>query len=285
MRRAIHSAASVGLALAIAWHAGCGELRAQDDLGPQLDAETLLEPPPDEEMIVPPLGGEPMWEEPPSIESEGSFFEPAGQATEEALCGPPAWGEPLQRSSWLHRPYSISGFAGALLMDDPLRGQVSAGTGFVPGFRLGFDPDAYWGLEARFAFSKIALEYLPTSQRQQGDLNYFSAEASWLWYPLGDTKWRPYLSLGLGLTDVDFYETATLHNAQTLFSLPFGLGMKYRLGNRAALRFEILDSVAFGNGSELDDMHNISITGGLEWRIGSLSKPSYWPWNPGRTWW
>jgi len=50
-----------------------------------------------------------------------------------------------------------------------------------------------------------------------------------------------------------------------------------------ALRFEVCDNVSFG-AAGLSTMHNVSIVGAAEIRLGG-SRRSYWPWTPGRASW
>jgi hypothetical protein len=69
-----------------------------------------------------------------------------------------------------------------------------------------------------------------------------------------------------------------------LFSVPFGIGFKYRIDQRLAIRFDLQDNYAFAGGNDVDAMNNISIVGGMELRFGGRRK-NYWPWDPSRTWW
>jgi hypothetical protein len=87
----------------------------------------------------------------------------------------------------------------------------------------------------------------------------------------------------MGLSDVDFVDNQNRRIHETVFQLPFGLGVKYRWNSRIAFRAELLDNVSFAGG-DVDVMHNVSVTAGLEYRFGGRSKKTYWPWNPSRTW-
>ena len=68
-------------------------------------------------------------------------------------------------------------------------------------------------------------------------------------------------------------------NAHGLFTIPFGMGLKYQLREYLVARVEVLDNWAMA-GRTLDTMHNVSGTVGLEFRFGGRRK-SYWPWYPG----
>jgi len=192
-------------------------------------------------------------------------------------------GGPLERESWLNRPLSIGWFGGAIFSEDPAPG-IGGGTDFLTGARVGWDFDHYWGCDIRLAASSIGLQDQQFGQPlSNGDL--FLCDVNWLYYPWGDAQWRPYLLLGFGVADYDVTPPNNgprLH--ETMFALPFGMGLKYRVDQRMAFRFELLDNVSTGSGG-LRDMHNVSLTGGVEFRLGGGSRQSYWPWDPSRGWW
>lgn len=231
---------------------------------------------------------EPDWIEGDSLGQEEFLpYDHAGQGGEREMpiefFGGGGDGKPPQRESWLYRPFSASVFLGGMLVDDPLPGQVNAGTGFFTGFRFGWDFSRAWGVESRFGFSKTGTED-PNNVLQLGDEKIFLFDINWLWYPTGDTRWRPYLSAGLGMADINLMSDQTTQLHETLFGVPLGGGLKYRVGNRLAFRVELLDNIAFGAGNRLSDMHNVSISAGFEWRLGGARR-AYWPWNPSRNWW
>ncbi len=193
-------------------------------------------------------------------------------------------GHPLSRESWLTRPYHVDAFIGGLFADDPLDGQAEAGTGFVGGGRLGWDWHTFWVLDTRLFTSSVALED-PTGSTLPEDMRVYTWDLNLLYFPLGDAQWRPYVSAGLGFYDVEFARSLTEGFHETLFSIPWGFGCKYRVDSRLALRVDLIDNVAFGDDSRLETMHNWSLTGGFEWHFGGGPKASYFPWNPSRNWW
>jgi hypothetical protein len=81
----------------------------------------------------------------------------------------------------------------------------------------------------------------------------------------------------------DFSDRLGTRWDDTVFGLPFGLGVKYRHSDRMAFRLEVADNVAFP-GAAMETMHVLSVTGGAEIRFGG-SRRAYWPWNPGRHYW
>jgi opacity protein-like surface antigen len=214
-------------------------------------------------------------------------------------------GQPLLRESWQYRPFSIGWFMGAMqggtLVDD----WTGAKAGYFGGYRLGWDCDYYWGCEFRAGFAslpewdstraKIAQVQAdnlaglapddPWRQRydrgRDVDVNLW--DASLLYYPWGDSTWRPYALVGLGAARVAFQDRLAVDYDKTLFAMPMGLGLKYRCNDRVALRLECLDNIFFGAG-DLQTNHNVSVNAGVEIRFGGPRK-AYWPYNPGRHYW
>jgi hypothetical protein len=191
--------------------------------------------------------------------------------------------QPLRTESWLNRPLSASGFAGGLWGDDVIAGQVDSQSGFFAGFRFGWDFDHRWAVETRFGFTELNLQD-PLGGSQLDTADIFLWDASLLYYPWGQTRWRPYFIVGSGFADIDFVNDAGSRVKDTVLGLPFGGGLKVRLNRRMALRFEFLDNVAFGSAHGMGTMHHISLTGGIELRFGGR-RTSYWPWSPDRNWW
>lgn len=193
-------------------------------------------------------------------------------------------GVPLEQESWRNRPLSIGGFFGGLWPDHLLANRVTSGTGFLAGWRFGWDFADTCGVESRFGFTKFALQY-PHDPLLVHDADIFMWDGSFLWYPWGNNQWRPFLTVGLGLTDIQWYNDLDQEDHDTLFMMPFGLGLKYRWDSRLAFRVEFLDNLAFGSGSGLNNLNNLSLTAGFELRLGGATRRSYWPWNPSRQWW
>ncbi len=193
-------------------------------------------------------------------------------------------GHPLDRESWRNRPLSIGLFAGSLAVNDLIKNEIEAGTGFFGGVRFGWDYSHFAGLETRFAGTKVALGY-PQTPTIVGDADFLLWDASWLWYPWGDTQWRPFFTIGLGLADMKFINGDGFRDHDTVFGMPIGIGVKYRWDARIAFRFDIMDNVAFSAGNGLDDLNNFSFTGGLELHFGGATRRSYWPWNPSKDLW
>jgi hypothetical protein len=192
--------------------------------------------------------------------------------------------QPMLRESWQFRPFNISVFEGALFATPPIRPEFHSGVGFFTGFRVGWDFSTHFGGETRFGFSKI---YLFDSARtaEVGYQKLFYFDSNLLIYPWGDTRWRPFFSIGGGLADVLIVSNTagTLHPGA--FNLPFGGGIKYRYGSRVAFRADIRDNLTISGGGGMRTLNNLEVLGGIEFHFGGGERRSYWPWNPSRHWW
>lgn len=242
-----------------------------------------------QEGAEPPLGTQAGWDAsaPPTPPPLLRFF----QLPEERFRGIP---EPLVRQSWGCRPFSLGaifGFIeGGALIDD----WVYQDNGVIGGFRVGWDHQNYWGLEMRFAWASLdtyngwraeqAAGYPNAQAIYPGGTNdMFFWDTNLLWYPTGDTRWRPYLAAGMGLATVDFADALGTEWSDTMFALPLSVGLKYRCTDRIALRLEATENLVFGS-RPIGFFEDLSVTGGVEWRFGG-SRRAYWPWNPGRHYW
>ena len=102
-------------------------------------------------------------------------------------------------------------------------------------------------------------------------------DASVLYYPWGDARWRPFATLGFGVVGFHFQDRSGQGFDQTIVHLPIGLGLKYKWQPIFAFRLDLKDNLAFGT-SRLDTMHNWSLTCGVELRWGGDSSKRYFPW-------
>lgn len=191
-------------------------------------------------------------------------------------------GLPLEGSSWMNRPYHIDWFSGPLLGDDLVDNQVAQDNELFGGLRVGIDIDYYWGLEARFGWANPNVQFTePQPVADNG--SYFVSDVDLVYYPWGDSKVRPYMLLGAGLARIDFVDSANVNFNTTLFTMPFGGGIQFRQTPSLIWRFEVLDNLSYG-ADGVDTMHNVSLTAGMEIRLGARPK-SYWPWRSGRHFW
>lgn len=190
-------------------------------------------------------------------------------------------GVPLLRESWNYRPWHIDWFAGVMWGDTITKYQVERGGGAIGGFRLGQDWGNYLGWEMRFAFASLDMNNLGAANYLD-DTEDFYWDNSVMYYPLGDSLWRPYFSLGLGLARFQFYNTQGARTDESSFSLPLGMGLKYRYSSWLAFRLDFTDNASFAGG--LPWMNSYSLTAGMEFHFGGRRR-SYQAWNPGKHGW
>lgn len=186
------------------------------------------------------------------------------------------FGEPLTGTSWCNRPFHAGWLFGGLFGDDLTSGETQQRQDIVGGYRLGWDFDHYWGTEARLAFSNVDL-FDASDPTASGNVKNQYVDINLLYYPWGDSRWRPFASAGLGWSNFEF----TPSNGQTidkaLFTLPLALGAKYFFKNWMALRLTATDNWAFGQG-QLNTMHNVMLTADVEVHFGGR-RPSYFPYS------
>ncbi|HEX5443804.1 MAG TPA: hypothetical protein VFW87_08250 [Pirellulales bacterium] len=203
------------------------------------------------------------------------------------LSGPalPAVRQPMLRESWLYRPFNLSIFEGALFASPPIGPQINTTVAYFTGFRLGWDYATHFGGETRFAFSKVFLLDSQTRSTEVGYQRLFYFDTNVLVYPWGDTRFRPFFSLGGGLADILVVSNNGLRLHPGAFNLPFGAGIKYRHGTRLAFRADIRDNLTFSGSGGMRTLNNIEVVGGVEFHFGGGDRRTYWPWNPSRHWW
>jgi hypothetical protein len=112
--------------------------------------------------------------------------------------------------------------------------------------------------------------------------NYF-ADVSLAFYPLGDARWRPYLSAGVGFQTVRFNNDLGHRISEATFAVPLGIGVKYFYGPWFSLRFDLVDNISFGN-DRINTMNNISLMAGVECRFGGR-RQTYFPWHNNTAHW
>jgi hypothetical protein len=185
--------------------------------------------------------------------------------------------EPLVGASWENEPYHIDWFLGAIRGTEIVENRIDQNVGVIGGFRLGWDFNCSWGLETRLGFS--SLEDQPEIAPLYGSADKVVLwDTSLLYYPWGDSRLRPYWSLGLGLSEFRFSDEFGNPIRRNLMAMPFGIGVKYRWHDWVTLRADVTDNLAFGS-SGLETMNNVSFTTGMEFHFGGCHK-NYWPWEP-----
>lgn len=191
-------------------------------------------------------------------------------------------GGPLRGTSWLNRPYSVGLDFGGLIMTGNPAVNVTPGNDFMAAIHGGWDWDHYWGGQLRVAWSTPRIDNTAIAGDDHSD-NLFITDVSVVHYPWGDSRFRPYVRLGMGLTDLEFTNTAGNRQHELLYTIPMAIGVKYQFRRWMAWRAEFANNLALGqNGS--GTLNNLSLTIGFERRFGG--RPSgYWAWQPrGHSW-
>ncbi len=191
------------------------------------------------------------------------------------------WGEPLVGTSWRNRPWYIGGFIGGIFNGDLIAGHVEQNNTALGGARLGFDFDHYWGIEGRFGYANPFITQ-PDGTPLGVSRNYL-ADVELLYYPWGDSHWRPYITAGLGQATFRFTDDQNRVVHESLLSLPLGVGLKYFYSPWFTLRFDLVENFAFGSHT-LDNQANLSLMAGVEYRFGGR-RPSYFPWHGNTAGW
>jgi len=214
-------------------------------------------------------------------------------------------GCPLVGESWLTHPFSAGWFMGAMTGGPLQNDWIGLKTGYTGGYRLGWDSDYYWGLETRLTLAAVPVYDTARAVQAQWDADTaagltddnprrrrFDAgrsadllhwDVSLLYYPWGDSTWRPYLAAGLGFSELEAIDRLSRRIDETMFALPVAVGLKWRADERMVLRVEVADLMSFPGG-EFRTRHNLTYTAGVEVRFGGKRR-AYWPWNPGRHYW
>jgi hypothetical protein len=174
-------------------------------------------------------------------------------------------GGPLASGGWRTQPFSISGFAGATNGGPIIRGHVDQLPSAYAGANFGWDYDHFWGIEKRLGFGALNL-ITPQHQRLDPGLSV-TGEYRVMYYPLGDTRWRPFITLGLGWSDFYFIDDFHHRHINTLFLFPYGVGLKYLWNDRWALRIDLIDELTLSS-SQTSTFHYVALTAGLEFRYG-----------------
>lgn len=191
-------------------------------------------------------------------------------------------GVPLTGTSWLNRPYYVGGDIGTAWLTRPINTDLTNDIDMFGGVFAGYDWDYYWGTE--FAVNRATPEIINETRRdaKRGD-RLMEESLSLMYYPWGDSLFRPYWRFGIGATEIDYPTDRGHRRDEMLWTFPIGVGIKYPFRRWLAARAEFADQLALGNDG-VATQHDLTLTFGLEWRFG-VHPRSYWPWNPSRHIW
>ena len=176
------------------------------------------------------------------------------------------FGLPLEGRGWRSQPFSISAFAGATDGGPMIVGHVDQRPSAYAGVNLGWDYDHYWGIEKRLGFGALNLTNGRHEPIAETGLSV-TGEYRLMYYPLGDARWRPFVTAGVGWSDFYFEDDRGAKRLDTVGMIPFGLGLKFFWSERLAVRIDLVDEMTFGD-SGLSNFQYVALTAGLEFRYG-----------------
>jgi hypothetical protein len=187
-------------------------------------------------------------------------------------------GVPLEGTSWRNRPWHVGFLLGFVDGGEVANGTVLQDSGLLWGIRFGNDFDHYWGWELRAATAQVDLNRNDTGAplAQDGRNTYY--DVNLLYYPLGDTRWRPYFSLGLGASTQGFADLQGNSYDETTACIPFAMGIKYFVRPGTSIRADFTNNFSLGT-SNAPGSDNISLSIGLDLHFGGRRKV-YYPWDP-----
>lgn len=127
-------------------------------------------------------------------------------------------GESFMGTSWRSRLFYAESFAGTMIGDDAIKAAIGQRSGYFTGARLGLDYDDYWRVESRIgiAWMKFFDKSNPWIDVGTGDNLVWNL--SLLYYPLGDLRWRPFLLLGTGISQLNTFAVNSRGNSATIFT-------------------------------------------------------------------
>lgn len=169
-------------------------------------------------------------------------------------------GDLVEDTYFLRRPWH-AGFLVGTMNGDNLTGEVDQATDWFDGLRIGNDFSPHWGWEVRTAFFSPDLTY--ADGLQQGMAKDWFVDLNVLNYPWGDTRLRPFWSIGLGGALVKFTNEDSLEIRDWLVDLPLSIGCKYHWKPWLVVRGELTDTILFGN-ENIDTQNNLSLSVGAE---------------------
>lgn len=185
-------------------------------------------------------------------------------------------GDPLVGTSWRNRPFHVGWMFGGFFGDDVVHGETKQHDDIIGGYRVGWDFDHYWGTEARVAFTNVDVTDGGDVSTSRNAYNSYW-DANLLYYPWGDSRWRPYGSLGIGWGSFEFTSADGETIDKSLLTLPVGGGVKYFFQRWLALRVSVTDYLAIGR-DPLSTMHNLTATADVEMHFGGR-RTSYFPYS------
>ncbi|HEX5472015.1 MAG TPA: hypothetical protein VFW73_09020, partial [Lacipirellulaceae bacterium] len=135
-------------------------------------------------------------------------------------------GIPLTGTSWLNRPYYFGGDIGPIWLLRQVKYDVSSDTDLYGGVFGGWDWDYYWGSELGVHRATPELINANAPDANRGD-RLMEWTACLMYYPWGDSVFRPYWRCGIGATQIDYPTDGGHRRDEDLWTFPIGVGLKY----------------------------------------------------------
>lgn len=209
-------------------------------------------------------------------------------------------GGPMVMRSWKDRPLYVGFFGGVMFGDELISRLVDQGDGGSGGLTFGWYCDDYWGIESRLHFSGLpgkdtaygrqkfeewykesyGGDYVPPTSSRNNALTVFDVSVHY--YPFGNSKWRPYLKLGVGLVNQSFRDVYGYKRDYNSIAVPVGIGVKYWWNERVSIHMELVDNIVTST-EIVDTQNNLALTFGLNFPIGRVKRREpvvYWPYTP-----
>jgi len=209
-------------------------------------------------------------------------------------------GQPLKMRSWQDHPFYFGGFVGYISGSQLVDKMIDQSNGANGGLKLGYYFNDYWGVESRLHFASIDIretDYgrqiydawyeasypgapdLPLTTRSN---HLTTLDVSVQYYPLGNAKWRPFFTYGLGFTRESFIDTFGVNNRVDTITMPIGIGLRYWWNEYLAIQADLVDNIIFSTG-QAKTQNNFAFTVGVAYAFGTSRKcrpTTYWPYTP-----
>ncbi|MDR0869371.1 MAG: outer membrane beta-barrel protein [Planctomycetaceae bacterium] len=215
-------------------------------------------------------------------------------------------GQPMETRSWLDHPYYVGGFVGRISGSELVSTLIDQNSGGHGGLIFGYYLNDYWGVESRLHLSSIDIKetaagaaayqewyaamsegndtagYVPKLTTRSNQISVLDASVHY--YPLGNTKWRPFFKYGLGFARESFTNTYGQKIRINTVAMPFGAGLRYWWNENLAIQADLVDNVIFSS-KGTKTQGNIAFAVGLTYSFGTSKskRPTvYWPYTPSR---
>lgn len=184
---------------------------------------------------------------------------------------------PEIEEDWFGRPAYGGAYAGMLLGDEIIASRLKFEPGLLAGIRIGQDCDRRWAWESHLAYGAAEVVNVQGPQQQRdGDILF--GDTNLVYSRHATKRLRPYVSAGMGVGYFDLTNERGGALREILPTVPLGAGLQYRLDEWLVLSLDVRDYLTLGQQADWETMHNVAVSGGLEFRFG-VSPNVYYPWT------